>query len=130
MFKRTNKLTALLVAAAAVVAVVPTTANAAERLGSKEGNLTSGYSYAEGKYVYDARFAPPIRFAPYGFPAWLFPFPFFFKFLKGMGCLPKEAFPAVSPSMQKELTQKRDVLIGEIIKRFVLINRLVYFAPQ
>ena len=53
MFKRTNKLTALLVAAAAVVAVVPTTANAAERLGSKEGNLTSGYSYAEGKYVYD-----------------------------------------------------------------------------
>ena len=53
MFKRTNKLTALLVAAAAVVAVVPTTANAATRLEAKEGNITSGYSYAEGKYVYD-----------------------------------------------------------------------------
>ena len=51
MFKRTNKLTALLVAAAAVVAVVPTTANAATRLEAKEGNITSGYSYAEGKYV-------------------------------------------------------------------------------
>ena len=32
--------------------------------------------------------------------------------------------------MKKALATKRDVLIGEIIKRFVLINRLVYFASQ
>lgn len=28
------------------------------------------------------------------------------------------------------LSQMRDVLVGEIIKRFILINRLVYFDPQ
>ena len=37
---------------------------------------------------------------------------------------------ALTLNNQKTGTLKRDVLIGEIIKRFVLINRFVYFAPQ
>ena len=50
MFRRSSKLTAMLVAAAAVVSIVP--ASAAERLGSKEGNITTARAF-EGGYIYD-----------------------------------------------------------------------------
>ena len=50
MFRRSSKLTAMLVAAAAVVSIVPATA--AERLGSKDGNITHAAAF-EGAYIYD-----------------------------------------------------------------------------
>ena len=50
MFRRSSKLTAMLVAAAAVVSIVP--ASAAERLGSKDGNITTGIAF-DGGYVFD-----------------------------------------------------------------------------
>ena len=50
MFNRTSKLTALLVAAAAVTSIVPATA--AERLGTKEGTITKAIAF-DGAYVYD-----------------------------------------------------------------------------
>ena len=50
MFNRTSKLTALLVAAAAVTSIVPATA--AERLGTKEGTITNAIAF-DGAYVYD-----------------------------------------------------------------------------
>ena len=50
MFRRSSKLTAMLVAAAAVVSIVPATA--AERLGSKDGNITNAAAF-EGAYIYD-----------------------------------------------------------------------------
>jgi hypothetical protein len=50
MFNRTSKLTALLVAAAAVTSIVPATA--AERLGTKEGTITNAMAF-DGAYVYD-----------------------------------------------------------------------------
>ena len=50
MFKRSSKMTALLVAAAAVVSIVP--ASASERLGTKDGTITNARAY-EGGYVYD-----------------------------------------------------------------------------
>ena len=50
MFRRSSKLTAMLVAAAAVVSIVP--ASAAERLGSKDGNITTGIAF-DGGYIYD-----------------------------------------------------------------------------
>jgi hypothetical protein len=54
MFKRANKITALLVAAAAVVSIVPATAvNAAERLGTKEGTIEKAYAFKDGKYIYE-----------------------------------------------------------------------------
>lgn len=43
MFNRTSKLTALLVAAAAVTSIVPATA--AERLGTKEGDYHKSNSF-------------------------------------------------------------------------------------
>lgn len=54
MFKRANKITALAVAAAAVVSLVPATgANAAaKRLGNKEGTVKEGIAYDGGKYSY------------------------------------------------------------------------------
>ncbi|MDU1509301.1 MAG: N-acetylmuramoyl-L-alanine amidase family protein [Clostridium butyricum] len=50
MFRRSSKLTAMLVAAAAVVSIVPATA--AERLGTKDGNITNAVAF-EGGYIYD-----------------------------------------------------------------------------
>ena len=50
MFRRSSKLTAMLVAAAAVVSIVPATA--AERLGTKEGNITNAVAF-NGGYIYD-----------------------------------------------------------------------------
>ena len=50
MFRRSSKMTALLVAAAAVVSIVP--ASAAERLGNKEGNITTGIAF-DGGYIFD-----------------------------------------------------------------------------
>ncbi|WP_294405852.1 N-acetylmuramoyl-L-alanine amidase family protein [uncultured Clostridium sp.] len=50
MFNRTSKMTALLVAAAAVTSLVPATA--AERLGTKEGNITNAIAF-DGSYIYD-----------------------------------------------------------------------------
>ncbi|GEQ23125.1 hypothetical protein CBU02nite_36310 [Clostridium butyricum] len=50
MFRRSSKLTAMLVAAAAVVSIVPATA--AERLGTKDGNITNAVAF-NGGYVYD-----------------------------------------------------------------------------
>ncbi|BBK78227.1 N-acetylmuramoyl-L-alanine amidase family protein [Clostridium butyricum] len=50
MFNRTSKMTALLVAAAAVTSIVPATA--AERLGTKEGTITNAIAF-DGTYVYD-----------------------------------------------------------------------------
>ncbi len=50
MFKRSSKMTALLVAAAAVVSIVP--ASASERLGTKDGTIDNARAY-DGGYVYD-----------------------------------------------------------------------------
>ena len=50
MFRRSSKLTAMLVAAATVASAVP--AMATERLGNKDGNITTARAY-EGGYVYD-----------------------------------------------------------------------------
>ncbi|WP_146955535.1 N-acetylmuramoyl-L-alanine amidase family protein, partial [Clostridium butyricum] len=50
MFRRSSKLTAILVAAAAVVSIVPATA--AERLGTKDGNIENATAF-EGGYIYD-----------------------------------------------------------------------------
>ena len=50
MFRRSSKLTAMLVAAAAVVSIVPATA--AERLGNKDGNITNARAF-DGGYIYD-----------------------------------------------------------------------------
>ena len=50
MFRRSTKMTAMLVAAAAVVSMVP--ASATERLGSKDGTLDNARAF-EGGYVYD-----------------------------------------------------------------------------
>ncbi|WP_294405718.1 N-acetylmuramoyl-L-alanine amidase family protein [uncultured Clostridium sp.] len=50
MFRRSTKLTALLVAAAAVTSIAP--ASAAERLGNKDGNITNAIAF-DGGYIYD-----------------------------------------------------------------------------
>ena len=54
MFKRANKITALLVAAASVMSVVPAMADSstASRLGSKDGHITNAVAFKDGKYVY------------------------------------------------------------------------------
>ena len=51
MFKRANKITALLVAAASVMSVVP--AMASDRLGTKDGTIKNAVAYSDGKYVYE-----------------------------------------------------------------------------
>lgn len=51
MFRRSTKLAALLVAATSVASIVPATA--AERLGTKDGTITRGFAYEDGKYIYD-----------------------------------------------------------------------------
>ncbi len=50
MFKRANKITALLVAAASVMAMVP--AMAATKLGTKDGTIENGVAFKDGKYLY------------------------------------------------------------------------------
>jgi len=54
MFKRANKITALLVAAASVMATVPAMAadSTASRLTSKDGHITNAVAFKDGKYVY------------------------------------------------------------------------------
>ncbi|WP_077861434.1 N-acetylmuramoyl-L-alanine amidase family protein, partial [Clostridium sp. BL-8] len=54
MFKRANKITALLVAAASVMSVVPAMADttSSSRLGSKDGTIENAIAFQDGKYVY------------------------------------------------------------------------------
>ena len=53
MFKRANKVTALLVAAASIMSVVPVmAADSTTRLGTKDGTITSAIAFKDGKYVY------------------------------------------------------------------------------
>ena len=50
MFRRSTKATALLLAAASVLSVVPATA--ATRLGTKEGTIENAVSFKDGKYLF------------------------------------------------------------------------------
>ena len=50
MFKRSTKLTALLVAAASVASTVP--AMAATKLATKDGTIEAAVAYKDGKYLY------------------------------------------------------------------------------
>ena len=50
MFKRSTKLTALLVAAASVASTVP--AMAATKLGTKDGTIENAVAFKDGKYLY------------------------------------------------------------------------------
>jgi hypothetical protein len=52
MFKRANKITALLVAAASVMSIVPAMAADSTRLGTKDGTITSAVAYKDGKYAF------------------------------------------------------------------------------
>ncbi|MVX62886.1 N-acetylmuramoyl-L-alanine amidase family protein [Clostridium chromiireducens] len=52
MFKRANKITALLVAAASVMSIVPAMAADSSRLGTKDGTITNAIAYKDGKYAY------------------------------------------------------------------------------
>ncbi|MCQ2016286.1 MULTISPECIES: N-acetylmuramoyl-L-alanine amidase family protein [Clostridium] len=51
MLRKSTKIAALLVAAASITSIMP--ASAAERLGTKDGTITRGFAYADGKYLYD-----------------------------------------------------------------------------
>ena len=51
MLRKSTKIAALLVAAASITSIMP--ASAAERLGTKDGTVTRGFAYADGKYLYD-----------------------------------------------------------------------------
>ena len=51
MFKRVNKITALLVAAASIMSVVP--AMAATKLGTKDGTIDNAVAFKGGKYIYE-----------------------------------------------------------------------------
>ena len=51
MLRKSTKVAALLVAAASITSIIP--ASAAERLGTKDGTITRGFAYADGKYLYD-----------------------------------------------------------------------------
>ena len=54
MFKRANKITALLVAAASIISIVPAMAaeSTTSRLESKDGTITNAIAYSDGKYLY------------------------------------------------------------------------------
>lgn len=52
MFKRANKITALLVAAASVLSIVPAMAADSTRLGTKDGTIESAIAF-DGKYIYE-----------------------------------------------------------------------------
>ena len=54
MLKRMNKITSLLVAAAAIVSIMPATGvNAAERLGTKDGTIEKAIAFKDGKYIFE-----------------------------------------------------------------------------
>ena len=54
MFKRANKVTALLVAAASVMSVVPAmAADSTSRLGTKDGTIQHAIAFKDGKYLYE-----------------------------------------------------------------------------
>ena len=54
MIKRANKLTALLAAATAVASIVPaTSASAATKLETQEGNIEAVQAFDNGKYIYE-----------------------------------------------------------------------------
>ena len=50
MFRRSTKATALLIAAASVLSIVP--ASAATKLGTKDGTVENAVAFADGKYLY------------------------------------------------------------------------------
>lgn len=52
MFKRANKITALVVAAASIMSVVPAMAADTVRLGNKEGTVKQGIAFGDGSYSY------------------------------------------------------------------------------
>lgn len=52
MFKRSKKLTSVVVALAAIVSLVPTSVNAAERLETKEGTIDKAVAFKDGKFMY------------------------------------------------------------------------------
>jgi hypothetical protein len=52
MFKRANKITALLVAAASVMSIVPAMAADSTRLGTKDGTIEKAIAF-NGKYIYE-----------------------------------------------------------------------------
>lgn len=53
MFKRANKITALLVAAASVMSMVPAmAADSTTKLDTKDGTIKNAVAYSDGKYVY------------------------------------------------------------------------------
>jgi hypothetical protein len=53
MFKRANKVTALLVAAASIMAVVPAmAADSTSKLGTKDGTIDNAIAYKDGKYLF------------------------------------------------------------------------------
>jgi glucan-binding YG repeat protein len=51
MVKRANKITALLIAAASIVSIVP--AMASDRLGTKDGTINNAVAFKDGKYIYE-----------------------------------------------------------------------------
>ncbi|BCZ49037.1 hypothetical protein psyc5s11_51040 [Clostridium gelidum] len=53
MFKRANKITALLVAAASVMSLVPAMAADSTRLGTKDGTIEDAIAYKDGKYAFE-----------------------------------------------------------------------------
>jgi len=54
MIKRMNKVTSILIAAAAVISLIPATGvNAATRLETKEGSIDSAIAFNSGDYIYD-----------------------------------------------------------------------------
>ena len=54
MIRRINKLTALMVAATAVASIVPaTSASAATKLTTQDGNLDQVLVFNNGKYIYE-----------------------------------------------------------------------------
>jgi len=54
MIKRMNKATSLLIVAAAVIFIMPTTGiYAADKLETKEGTIQSAVAFDDGKYIYD-----------------------------------------------------------------------------
>lgn len=51
MLKRTSKITALLVAAASILSIMP--AMAADKLGTKDGTIENAVAFKDGKYIYE-----------------------------------------------------------------------------
>ena len=51
MLKITNKITALLIASASIMSVVP--AMATDKLGTKDGTIEHAIAFKDGKYLYE-----------------------------------------------------------------------------